>query len=355
MIISSNRSPSFQEFKNFIEAATYRLNEDALKRSAYYLKRNAQLLEDDVKEALEITAEEIEYKIFKGTIKKISGQRFPDIVAGKYYGIEVKSSKDEKWITLGGSVNESTRVECVERIFLMFGKLIEPVEFRSRPYEECLSEVVVTHYPRYKIDMNLSKGNTIFDKMKTTYDDLRLSGDPAIKIVEYYKGQLRKGESLWWTGKAVDNESIEQVPIKVRLWSVLSTDEKGQLTSIGFALFPDLLSKSKNKYERFSLWLVANYGVVPNRDPFSAGGVVTIETAKASFDKLPHVWVNISKYKNEIILNILKSEESVLLETWGVNEISKDRISQWIDIVANLCVLENYEVRDVLNAIFNIA
>ncbi|MGL5972944.1 MAG: hypothetical protein ACRCZK_04460 [Oscillospiraceae bacterium] len=29
-------------------------------------------------------------------------------MSGNYYGIEVKSSKDDKWIKLGGSVNEST-------------------------------------------------------------------------------------------------------------------------------------------------------------------------------------------------------------------------------------------------------
>lgn len=161
MIISTNRDPNLSEFKILLGSTTLMLNDDAVKRSAYYLKRNAQLLEEDVKNILEIAAEGTK---FKGTIEKISGQCFPDIVAGKYYGVEVKSSKDEKWITLGGSVNESTRIEDVERIFLMFGKLKEPIEFRSRPYEDCLSDVVVTHYPRYKIDMNLKNGETIFCK-----------------------------------------------------------------------------------------------------------------------------------------------------------------------------------------------
>jgi hypothetical protein len=48
---------------------------------------------------------------------------------------------------------ETTRVEDVDRIYMMFGKLNKPVEVRFRPYECCLYEVAVTHSPRYLIDM----------------------------------------------------------------------------------------------------------------------------------------------------------------------------------------------------------
>ena len=181
MIISSNRNPVINAFQSLLEDATARLNEDAQKRMSYYVKRTWSQLEDNVKDALDASSMGTP---FQGTIKKIAGQKFPDIVANKYFGVEVKRSKDEKWMTIGGSINESTRVDGVERIFVTFGKLVKPVEFRSRPYEDCLSDVAVTHYPRYRIDMNLQKGNSIFDKMKTTYDDLRLSTDPVAKVVD---------------------------------------------------------------------------------------------------------------------------------------------------------------------------
>lgn len=51
---------------------------------------------------------------------------------------------------IGGSVAEGTRVEDVEHIFILFGKLHKPVEFRTRRYEECLCDIAVTHSPRYK-------------------------------------------------------------------------------------------------------------------------------------------------------------------------------------------------------------
>ena len=55
--------------------------------------------------------------------------------------------------------------------------------------------------------------------------------------------------------------------------------EKQELVAQGFALFPEMFSNSRNKYERFTLWLVANHGVISSsmRDPFSAGGQAELE------------------------------------------------------------------------------
>jgi len=93
-----------------MNAATSWLNEDAAKNSAYYLKRNGTILEEDVIKSMIAHAENTP---FKGTIERVSGQKFPDIVAGGYFGVEVKSSKD-KWTSISGSVNESTRVKGIE-------------------------------------------------------------------------------------------------------------------------------------------------------------------------------------------------------------------------------------------------
>jgi len=352
MIISTNRSPNLNEFKSLVDDVTIKLNNDAEKRASYYLKRNAQLLEDDVFSFLYNTAKNTK---FEGTIQKISGQRFPDIIAGKYYGIEVKSSKDEKWVTLGGSINESTRVEDVERIFLIFGKLIDPIEFRSRPYEDCLSDVVVTHYPRYKIDMNLKTGETIFDKMNITYDDLRLSENPVGEIVDYYRNQLVPGESLWWIGKVSKDDPIEAAPMKIRIMRTLTMNEKQMFRKDGLILFPELTGNSSIKYERFSLWLAAKYGVISTstRDLFSAGGQGIIDIKNKVYKKIPRVLLYINEYKDYISMNINNINESILCETWNVRKIEKDRLGQWIDLISKCCVIENHNTNEVMNAIFN--
>src|SRR5690554_5148707 len=124
---------------------------------------------------------------FEDSIELIGGQKFPDIIAKKYYGVEIKTTTKNHWRTTGNSIMESTRIEDVERIYMLFGKLGAPIKFKSRIYQECLAEVVVTHSPRYLIDMNLEEGNTIFDKINTPYDILRRSESPAKPIINYYR------------------------------------------------------------------------------------------------------------------------------------------------------------------------
>lgn len=59
----------------------------------------------------------------------------------------------------------------VERIFLTFGKMSSPVEFRSKPYEDCISGIVVDHSPRYHIDMEIQeKGKqTLMDRWRVCF------------------------------------------------------------------------------------------------------------------------------------------------------------------------------------------
>ena len=351
MIISNNRAPLLGEFCALVERSNDFLNQDALRREKYYLSRHAQKLEDDVVNALNITAKGT---VFENTIVKVSGQKFPDIVANKYYGVEVKSSKDESWTTLGGSVNESTRVNGVERIFLTFGKLYSPIEFKSRPYEDCLSEVVVTHYPRYKINMTLPKGNTIFDKMGTTYDELRSLSHPVGKIVSYYKSRLKKGERLWWIDSS-ENDSKISSSMTVKLWRTLPIEDKTFYMLSGLAFFPDVISSKNTKYENFSLWLVSKFGVISTsmRDTFSAGGKESIITPNKTFENLPQIIGKIHKNSNEIKQIIVNAHEEELLENWGVSSIYQDRIGQWIDIVSKNYSLENYDIKTVLSEIFS--
>ena len=47
-----------------------------------------------------------------------------------YYGVEVKTTKSDQWKSTGSSVAEGTRVEGVERVYLLFGKMGRPADFR---------------------------------------------------------------------------------------------------------------------------------------------------------------------------------------------------------------------------------
>lgn len=286
MIISTNRAPLLEEFEKLCRDTCALMNNKARSEPDYYISRGAQKLELEVKASLDIAAQGTS---FEGTIEIISGQRFPDIIANRYYGVEVKSTKEDKWTLIGGSVAEGTRVEDVEHIFFMFGKLHKPVEFKTRRYEDCLCDIAVTHSPRYKIDMNLPEGETIFDKMGVSYDDMRKLDNPIQPVVEYFRSTLKPGESLWWVNGEEHKEEETPVPPKIRLWKTLSPEERDDMIAQGFALFPEMFGKSQNKYERFTLWLVANHGVVSTsmRDNFSAGGKVDLEIDGTTYKGVP--------------------------------------------------------------------
>ena len=227
----------------------------------------------------------------------VSGHSFPDIIADNYYGIEVKSTIANHWTSIGSSIVESTRKDLVENIYMLFGKLGgKPPEFKCRPYSAVLSEIAVTHSPRYLINMELQDGETIFDKMHTTYNDFRTSDDNIAIVREYYKQKaVRDGkqEMPWWISK----EDIEKpIGFNLRLWKTIDTGERKLLTAYCLILFPEIWSigaNNKTKYNQASLWLCSFRQVIhPNvRDIFTAGGkIISVNGfALKKEEQKPHV------------------------------------------------------------------
>jgi len=335
LIISENAKPSLEEFKELMRRMDEALNADAAAREDYYVKRQAKLLEADVCQFL---ADSAKGTPFEGSIQLVSGSSFPDIVAHRYFGVEVKSTEKNHWTSIGSSILESTRVAGVERIFLTFGKLGRPVRFLSRPYEECLSGIAVTHYPRYQIDMRLAPGETIFDKLGLSYDELRSMENPVAPVSRYYRQQLRPGESLWWASdRAVPDSPAEAAPMTVRLWSALDAESKSVLRVLSYALFPEILQPGNPaKYQRCALWLVTSKGIVNTniRDQFSAGGKEDIHTAAGIFPKQSAAFVRIHRYRELILSTLLELEEDVLKEYWQAECLWDDRLLQWIHMAA---------------------
>lgn len=331
MIISNNRKPPLSLFQEIMKKTDLILNEDATQREDYYTKRSGKAVESDVFKAICKASVGTE---FEGTISLVSGASFPDIVANKFYGVEVKSTEKDHWTTIGSSILESTRIVDIERIYLTFGKLGKPVQFLSRPYEECLYGIAVTHYPRYQIDMRLKEGETIFDKMGISYDKLRTMENPVSPVSKYYKSKLKPGESLWW----VADEIEETVPATVKLWSALSHAQKEELTVQGYALFPEILSAGNNKkYNRYALWLATIKGIVNTniRDGFSAGGQIEMPTNSGLLIKMPAAFGRIQRYHELIQRTIEESKAETLMEYWKVDKIEGNRIRQWCQLVSN--------------------
>lgn len=344
MIVSVNPTPDISEFRRLMARTDLFLNEDAAKRPKYYASRGGNPLEDDVKAALDECAKGTP---FENTIEKVSGQKFPDIVAANYFGIEVKSTKDDHWTSTGSSILETTRVNGVERIYMTFGKLGgNPILFKSKPYEECLYGIAVTHMPRYLIDMRLNKGETIFDKIDITYDELRNLENPIAPVSKYYRSQLKPGESLWWAGDSVD----ESVSATIRLWKNVPTEEKRRFTAYACANYPEIFS---GDYDRYSLWLTSQGVVDPHiRDQFSAGGQEEMTMPDGSKVKFPGVFRRV-KNNMDYFVYYVAQKEPLLVKTVPLQKVELNRrLLAWAKEVSKATTMKESLTMDALSMLF---
>jgi hypothetical protein len=331
MIVSLNTAPQHIEFEQLLQATTNELNLHAkqpAKKMAALLGRNLEPYVKDVMTDMAIGT------AFENSIELIGGQKFPDIVAQKYYGIEVKTTTQNHWKTTGNSVLETTRVENVERIYMLFAKLANPIEFRSRPYEDVLSEVVVTHSPRYLIDMNLAQGDSIFHKINIPYDTLRKKENPIKAIVDYYKTKLKPGEEVWW----MDSESNGRASnIIIKIWNNLPAQEKQVLKNRAMVYFPELFGNSNEKFGRLAIWLATREAVVcPNvRDLFTAGGKGDFVVNKKPVRNVPRIFLNLFGNIHAVVEVLMLTPCLELTEYWGVSTTEKRKLTDWVQLVAH--------------------
>lgn len=303
-------------FKHLMEKTEAFLNAESLQNPSQYKALTPSALEQKSYSVIKSCCADTPFK--PSEVILVSGQKFPDIVIEQYYGVEVKATNKDDWKSTGSSIVESTRVELVENIYMLFGKLGGLVpEFRCRPYQDVLYDVAVTHSPRYMINMDLKEHETIFDKMNTTYDKFRTSSDSIEQVRRYYKQKAKrehKQEMPWWLSSSGEETTSH---FNVRLWSSIEHVEKEELRVLALILFPELLTPFKNvdKYVNVSLWLCSYRQIVcPNiRDVFSAGGQIHYVDGKKLGIPLPKIFATIVKYA-PAVKKMLENPTSELLE-----------------------------------------
>lgn len=241
-------------------------------------------------------------------IKLVSGAKFPDIQAERYYGVEVKTTLKDNWKSVGSSIVESTRIEDVKNIYMLFGKLGgEFAEFKCKPYAECLENIALTHQPRYLINMQLkeSQQQNIFEKMNVNYDDFRLLGESqkVAKVRQYFRFIARKDSELPWWITTDENEECTSSPIMIRFLNDLGKEEKQEITAKIFVLFPEIFGNDPSKYKRCALWMCSRHSIICSniRDFFTAGGKIR-SVGKKVFDKdRPQILSRLYQCYNNII------------------------------------------------------
>lgn len=216
---------------------------------------------------------------------------------------------------------------------MLFAKLASPIEFRCRPYEEVLSEVVVTHSPRYLIDMNLAVGHTIFDKIRMPYNSLRTEENPVKPIVDYYKSKLKPGEELWWMDAEHRSQASNMV---IRMWGNLSSHEKQVLKCRAMMYFPELFGRNSSKFGRLAIWLVTREAVVCSnvRDLFTAGGKSDYGIGDIIYLQVPRIFLNLLGDIAAVAAVILQTDASELSEYWQIPTTEQTKLWDWVDLVA---------------------
>ena len=262
-------------FAEFMQMTEDCFNERSSENPELYKNISPTRLEEVTEQLLKEIAPKTPFR--PEEIKLVSGHSFPDIMTEKYFGVEVKSTMSDKWKSTGSSIIETTRDANVENIYMLFGKLGgTPPAFRCRPYKDCLSNIAVTHSPRYLIDMEIKDNHeeTIFDKINIPYEDFCKKEDKIDIIRDYYiKTTIEAGkhEMPWWVGKkTIELDENVETPT-IQLLSNKSIEEKKHITAQMFVLFPEVVN---SKYDSAALWLCTHKFLLDLhfRDLFSAGG-----------------------------------------------------------------------------------
>lgn len=343
---------AYEAFVDLMSATENIMNTEARENPQKYKELNSSTLEICAVEKIKTACANSPFDA--NEVKLISGQKFPDIVADKYYGIEVKSTKENHWTSTGSSIVETTRVENVEDIYMLFGKLGGEVpQFKCRPYQDVLYDIAVTHSPRYLIDMELDKDGTIFSKMGITYDKFRTSPDSIALVRRYYREraiQKNRQEMPWW----ITSDNLDRAQsFNIKLWNSLDIWEKRELQAKCMILFPEALNPSRNmtKYNNTTLWLCSyNQVVNPNiRDLYSAGGKITHVNGKRLKKPVAQVFNIIVDYSNEIktllhhptmeLMMMIKDFNPILLE-------NGDMYNSWLEICCEFAKENNVPLRE---------
>ncbi len=322
-VYNKNKQIALQEFDLFMNKTNTYMNKLA-QDTNYYVGCDSKQLEKEVLSAMKEQCKGTSF--LPDDIQLVSGQRFPDIIASKHFGVEVKSTKENKWVSTGSSIVESTRIEDVNHIYMLFGKLGgKPIEFRCKPYHNCLYDIAVTHSPRYLIDMEITQERTIFSKMGIEYDKFRLSEDPISTVRSYYLEKIKKEKRMampWWIG----SETVTSPTL--RLWSGRSLDQEKQniYKAQLLILFPTEICNSN--YDRATLWLCIRHSIINThfRDLFTAGGQVQIENCccPAIIKRI----LRVAPIVKQILL-----EESLLFDIKDNNPdlfYAKDKYAYWV-------------------------
>src|SRR5258708_7076370 len=226
-----------KEFEGILDLAVKQLNNEVRASKAYHAP---DAFEKRVREVLEETAAGRGIKISPS----FHPHAFPDITANGF-GVEVKSTTKESWLSVGNSVFEGMRDPTVQRLYIVFGKFGGMPAVKWGRYEECITHVRISHAPRFVLEMDRTA--PLFDHMDVDYEKFsQLSSEEKMRhIRKYTRGRLKQGETMWWLEDQPGEEKT--LPLEVRVYMNLPQAEKKKLRAEAALLCPEVVKPSRSR------------------------------------------------------------------------------------------------------------
>lgn len=310
------------EFEQLLTAVCQQLTSEAQQQTFKTSKEFENRVREVVEEKINDPATRIDFDPHP--------QAFPDIEVGEF-GIEVKFTTNDTWRSVANSVLERNRIEEVEKVYIVFGKMGGTPEVKWGEYEKCVMHVRTSHVPRFEVEVFPEPEQSLFEQMGIPYDEFRTSPmeEKMRHIREYARGRLKAGERLWWLEDSAEPEHT--LPIQARLYTKLPTAEKTKLRAEAVLLCPKIVEsgRSRNKYDDVVLYILTYHGVLCHqaRDLFSAGSVANPEN-----DDNGGIYIEraIRLIESEIVDAANRLEDALFVEYWGESVPPEDRIERWL-------------------------
>lgn len=251
------------------------------------------------------------------------GHSFPDVtIQSTPFGIEIKGAKAHRSFN-GNSVIAGTMKTGLKKVFLMYW-IGDDKEVGYRDYFECVATSVVTHSPRFQLDIDLDSNKSMFgagDDKVGLVDDVIFGGKSinSDKIIQWMANRAReKGETPWWIAT---DESLPIGSTGLSKFTNLSIAERNSFLKEALLTFPKIFDKSSNtKYNGIFEWAIQKKSIYTTRDDYSAGGKVEIKIPTFSQDvilvpQVIQVATDVFKTNSKVFINELENSTTNQFQT----------------------------------------
>lgn len=309
-----------QEFEGILNLAIKQLNAEVRSGTLRYDPKGFQ------QRVMEVVAEAASGRgvIIAPTFHE---HAFPDIRVNGF-GIEVKTTNQPSWLSVGNSVFEGMRDPTVKSVHVVFGKFGGSPAVRWGRYEDVVTHVRISHGPRFVIEMADQIHPPLFRGMDVDYATFSgLSAEEKMRHIRAYtRKRLNPGETIWWLDEKPPEENA--LPLEIKIYTKLDQAQKRKLRAEAALLCPEVVgsSRRRDKYTRAALYILTRYGIYcpQARDLFSAGS--TAGKARGG----NYVMRSLRNIEKELLEAAEVLDSRVVEEYWGVDVAPEKRVAAWL-------------------------